>query len=52
MLHPDGPLVLLDLDLNVVPDLNLATYAGNAVNARCFQAEVILHGLNVTGDIP
>jgi len=46
------PVVLLDLGFNQttgLPNADLPTRAADAVNARCFRAEVILDGPNETG---
>jgi hypothetical protein len=55
MIQPDVLVVLLDPGLSGMPSLSsvdLTTFTRDAVNAKCFEAEVILNGLQETGDLP
>jgi hypothetical protein len=40
------------LDPGLSGTLDLSTFTGDDVNARCFQAKIILGGLKETGDLP
>jgi hypothetical protein len=54
MMQPDVQVVFLGSGLNGTPGLtnvDLTTFAGVAVDARCFQARVILDGPKETGDL-
>jgi len=55
MIQPDVLVVLLHPGLSRTPGLtnvDLTTFAGNATDASCFQAKVILHGPKEAGDLP
>jgi hypothetical protein len=55
MAQPDVPVVLLDSDLNEMPsltNLDLATFAGDAIDTSCFHAKVTLGGPKETDDLP
>jgi hypothetical protein len=55
MILPEVLLLLLDPCFNGMPDFPMkaiSTLTRDAVNSRCFEAMIILEGLEETGDLP